>query len=134
MPCPSSVLLLMTATHRTGLPDPGWSLWLLLGQLCHLKPCLPQLAPAMHEMVVVLLSHLWWRSAVFQNNTESQAGQVLVSLPETRVVIMVGHFQMKQHLHNNSGCELKLQISSFSLGAKAHARKLRNCRACVSHI
>ena len=30
------------------------------------------------------------------------------------------------HWHENSSCELKLQISSFSLGAKAHAIKLKN--------
>ena len=38
--------------------------------------------PAMHQVVVVLLCHLWWRSPVFPNNTKSQANQVLVSLPE----------------------------------------------------
>ena len=58
VPHPRSVLLLTTGACRTGLPDLGWSLWLLFGQLCHLKPCLPQLAPAMHEMVVVPLSSL----------------------------------------------------------------------------
>ena len=30
--------------------------------------------------------------------------------------------------------ELKLQIGSFSLGTKAHARKLRNNWVCISHI
>ena len=69
--------------HRTGRPNLGQLLQLLLGHLCHLKPCLPQLAPATHEGVVVSLLHLWWRSPVFPNSTESQASQVLASLPET---------------------------------------------------
>ena len=38
------------------------------------------------------------------------------------------------HWHKNSGHELKLQINSFSLDAKAHARKLRNYRACVNCV
>ena len=91
----------MTATHRTGGPDLGQSLGLLLGQLCHLKPCLPQLVPAMHEMVVVLLSCLWWRSPVFPNNTKSQASQLLVSLLETGMVMRMGHFQMPLDLHGH---------------------------------
>ena len=74
MPHPSSVLLPTTTAHKTGWPDLHWSLQLLLGQLCHLKPCLQQLAPAMHEIVVVLLSHLQWKSPVFSENTKSQAG------------------------------------------------------------
>ena len=76
----SSVLLLMTASHRTEWPNLGQSLWLLLGQLCHLKPCLPQLVPAMHEVVVVSLSHFWWRSLAFPHNTKSQASHLLVFL------------------------------------------------------
>ena len=104
MPHPNSVLLLTTATHKSGWPNLGQSLWLLLGQLCHLKPCLPQLMPAMHEMVVVLLSHLWWRSPVFPNNNYSQASQVLVSLPETSMVIMMGCFQMPLDLQGHLSC------------------------------
>ena len=38
------------------------------------------------------------------------------------------------HWHRNSGCKLKLWISLFSLGAKAHARKLRNDWACAIHL
>ena len=68
-PHPSSVLLLTTTTCRTGWPNLGQSLWLLLGQLCHLEPCLPQLVPSMNEVVVVSLSHVWWRPPVFPNNT-----------------------------------------------------------------
>ena len=63
-------------------------------QLCHLKPCLPWLAPAMHEVVVALLSHLQWRLPVFPNNTNSQASQVLVSFPETGMVNVMGCFQI----------------------------------------
>ena len=44
MSCPSSVLL-MIAACRTGWPGLGQSLLLLLGQICHLRPYLPQLAP-----------------------------------------------------------------------------------------
>ena len=165
---PSSVLLLMTAVCRTGWPDLGWSIWLLLGQLCHLEPCLLQLAPSTCEMVVVLLSHLQWRSPVFPSNTKSQTSQVLVSLPQTRMVIVMGCFQMPLDLQGhfshlvgwgcglqssywlqtsdhlgyaiwlpltqNSGHELKLSISSFSLDTEAHARKLRNYGACVSCV
>ena len=36
--------------------------------------------------------------------------------------------------HRNSNHKLKLQISSFSSGARAHARKLRNDWACASHV
>ena len=62
MPHPNLVLLLTIVAHRTGQsPDLGQSLQHLLGQHCHLKPCLPQLAPAMCEVVVVLLSHLQCR-------------------------------------------------------------------------
>ena len=76
MPYPGSVLLIMTITCRKGWPNLVLSLGHLLGQLCHLAPCLPQLAPAMHVMEVVLLFHLWWRSPVFPGNTKSQGGQV----------------------------------------------------------
>ena len=38
------------------------------------------------------------------------------------------------HWHENSGHELKLWISSFSLDAKAHARKLRNYGACITCV
>ena len=71
-------------------------------QLCHLTPCLPQLAPAMHEMEVVLLSHLQWRSPVFPGNTESHGSQV--SLLETAMVIGMGHSQMPQDLQGHSSC------------------------------
>ena len=97
-PCPNSVLLLMTITHRTGQPDLGLSLWLLLGQLCHLAPCLPQLVPAMHVMEVVLLSYLWWRSAVFPGNTKSHGGQV------SSLVTGMGCSQTPLHLQGHSGC------------------------------
>ena len=75
MPCPDSVLLTVIS-HRTGWPDLGLSLQLLLGHLCHLTPCLPQLVPAMCLMEVVLLSHLWWKSPIFPGNIESQGGQI----------------------------------------------------------
>ena len=89
-PHPSSVLLLMITACRTRLPALGQSLQVLLGQLCLLKPCPPQLAPAMCEVVVVSLCHLQWKLPVFLNNTKSQASQVLVSLPETRMVNVMG--------------------------------------------
>ena len=90
MPHPGSVLLLTTTTHKTGWPYLGLSLRLLLGQICHLRPCLPQLVPARHVEMVLLLFHLQSRSPVFRNNNMSQAGQVLVSLPETGMVNMMG--------------------------------------------
>ena len=90
----------MTATHRTGQPDLGQSLWLLLGQHCHLAPCLPQLAPTMHEMGVVLLSHLPGRSPVFPGNTKSHGSWV--SLPETGTVIGMGHSKMPLGLQGHS--------------------------------
>ena len=93
MPHQGSVLLLTIATHKHG--GPTWTLlWLLLGRICHLRPCLLQLMPVKHVEVVVLLPHLWSRSPVFPNNTESQASQVLVSLPETGMVNAMGHYQM----------------------------------------
>ena len=52
LPHPNSVLL-MIATNRTKWPSLGWSLLLLLGQIYHLGPCLPQLASARHVAVVV---------------------------------------------------------------------------------
>ena len=52
-PHPSSVLPLMIAAHRTEQPCLGQSLQLLSGQICYLKPCLPQWVPAMCEEVVV---------------------------------------------------------------------------------
>ena len=158
----------MIAAHRIGWPDMGQSLQLLLGQHCHLKPCLPQLVLAMHERVEVSLLHLWWRSPVFPNKTKFQVSQVLASLLETRMVNVMGCYQMPrdlqghfghlvmwgygpqsgywskasdhlgcsiwQPLTQNSSCELKLWMNSFSSGAKAHARKLRNYGACISHI
>ena len=39
---------------------------------------------------------------VFPNNTESQAGQVLVSLPETGMVNAMGHYQMPLDLQGHS--------------------------------
>ena len=101
-PCPSSVLLLMTITHRTGWPNLGLSLWLLLGQLCCLTPCLPQLLPVMHMLEVVLLFHLWWRSPVFPGNTKCQGGQV-ASL-KTEMEIRMGCFQMPLDLQGCFGC------------------------------
>ena len=94
------VLLLMTVTHRTGWPDLGLSLWVLLGQLCHLIPCLPQLAPTMHGLKVVLLFHLHWRSPVFPGNTKSQGS--LVSSLEIRMVIGMGCSQMPLDLQGHS--------------------------------
>ena len=94
--------LLITATHRTGWPNLGRSLQLLLGQLCHVTPCLPQLAPARHEMEVVLLSCLLWRPPVFPGNTESHGNWV--SLPETWMVIGMGHSQMPLDLQGCSSC------------------------------
>ena len=96
---PNSVLL-MTATCRTGWLNQGQSLWLLLGQLCHLAPCLLQFAPAMHEMEVVLLSQLLWRSPVFPGSTESYGSQVPSS--ETGIVIRMGHSQMPLDLQGHS--------------------------------
>ena len=61
----------MIATHKTGWPCLDQLLWLLSGWICHLDPCLPLLVLAMCEAVVVLLSHLQWKSLVFPNNTES---------------------------------------------------------------
>ena len=84
MPHPNSVLLLRITACRTGGPNLGQSLQFLLGLLCHLEPCLLQLAPAMHEVVVVSHLHLQWRLPVFPNNTKSQTSHVLVSFPETR--------------------------------------------------
>ena len=113
MPCPQSALLLMIAACRTGQPDLGQSLWLWLGQPCHLKLCLQQLEPAMHEVVVMLLSHLQWRFPVFPNNTESQVGQVLVSLLKIGMVSMMGCSQMPLGLQGHSshlvvwGCGLQ---------------------------
>ena len=101
-PHPDSVLL-TTATHSTGWPSLGLLLLLLLGQICHLKPCLPQLVPALHEGVVVLLLHLWWRSPVFPNNTKSQADQVLVSFTETRMGNVMGYYQMPLDLQGHFG-------------------------------
>ena len=97
MPCPNSVLLMITAC-RTGWLDLAQSLWLLLGLLCHLEPCLLQLALAMHVVVVVSLFHLQWRLLAFPNNTQSQGSQVLASLLEIRMVNVMGHFQMPQGL------------------------------------
>ena len=136
----------MTIAHRTGQPNLGLSLWLLLGQLCHLIPYLPQLAPAMHGLKLVLLFYLWWRSPVFPGNTESQSSWV--SSLETRMVTGIGCSQMPLdlqghsghlvgqgcgplsgywfqvsvclvtqsgcHWHENSGHELKLQMSSYN--------------------
>ena len=96
-PHPDPVLLLMTVIHRTGWPKLGLSLQLLLGQLGHLAPCLPQLAPAMHVMEVVLLFCPWWRSPVFPGNTECQGSWV--SLPETGM----GCSQMPLDLQGHSG-------------------------------
>ena len=110
-PCPNSVLFLTIAAHRAGWPNLGQSQQLLL---CHLKPCLQQLAPAMHEVVVVSLFHLQWRLPVFPNNTESQAGQVLISLLETRMVNMMGHFQMPLGLLGHFGCMVELGWGSQS--------------------
>ena len=102
-PQPSSILLLMTATCRRGWLCLGQSLQLLSGQICHLKPSLLLLAPAMYEVVVVSLSHLWWKSPVFLNNTESWNNQVLVSLPETGMMNMMGYFQMPLYLQGHFG-------------------------------
>ena len=104
MPHPSSVLLLMIATHKTGWPNLGLSLWLLLGWICHLRPCLPQLVPGRHVGVVVSLHHLQSRSPVFPNNTESQADEVLASLPETGIVNMMACYQMPLDPLGHSGC------------------------------
>ena len=118
IPCPSSVLLLMIAAHRTGWPNLGCSLWLLLGQLCHIKPCLPQLVPAMCEGVVVSLLQLQWRSPTFPNNTKAQAGQVLASLLETKLVNVMGCYLMPLDLQGHfghlvvSGVALSLDIDS----------------------
>ena len=112
MPCPGSVLLLMTITHGTGWPNLGLSLWLLLGQLCHLTPYLPQLAPAMHVMEVVLLYYLWWILPVFPGNTESQGSWV--SSPETGMVIKMGHSQMPLDLQGHSSCLMGLGCGPLS--------------------
>ena len=95
---------LMIAACRTGLPGQGLLLLPVLGQICHLRPRLLQLAPARHEGMVVSLPHLWWRSPVFPNNTESQVDQVLVSLLGTRMVNVIGHSQMPLDLQGHSGC------------------------------
>ena len=91
----------MTVAHRTGWSDLGLSPQLLLGQLCPLAPCLPQLVPVMHVMEVVLLFCLWWRPPVVPDNTESHGGQV--SLLETGMVIRMGCSQMPLDLQGYSG-------------------------------
>ena len=65
-PHPGSVLLMIT-THKTGQPDLGQSLQLLLSWICHLRPCLPQLVPARCVGVVVLFpifsqGHLYFQT------------------------------------------------------------------------
>ena len=47
IPLPSYVLLEI-AFHKTGWPSLGPSLLLLLGNICHLRACLPPLVPARH--------------------------------------------------------------------------------------
>ena len=101
---PSSVFLLMITACRRGWPNLGQSIQVLLGQLCHLKPYLPQLVPAMHEVVVVSLCHSQWRLPVFPNNTKSQASQVLVSLLETGMGNVMGCFQMPHDLLDHFSC------------------------------
>ena len=81
-------------THRTKWPGLGWSLLLLLGQICHLRPCLPLLTPARHVGVVVSFPHPWQRSPVFPSSTESQGSQVLVSSMATVMVNMIGCYQI----------------------------------------
>ena len=88
----------------------------MLGQLCHLTPCLPQLVPAMYEMEVVLLSHLQWRSFVFPSNTKFHGSQV--SSLETGMAIGMGHFQTSLDLWGHlatwwgEGVALHLDIDS----------------------
>ena len=93
-PHPGSILLSITATCRTGWPCLGLSPWLLSGEICHLKPCLPLLAHAAHV----------WRSPLFPNITESQANWVLVSLVVTGMLNVMGYFQMPLDLQSHFGC------------------------------
>ena len=101
VPCSISILLLAITIHRKGWHCLGQSLWLLSGLICHLEPCLLWLEPATCERVVVSLLYLWWRSPIFPNNTESQADQVLVSLPETGMMNVMGCFQMPLDLQGH---------------------------------
>ena len=98
----NSFLLLMITAQWTEWPGLGLSLPPLSGQICHLVTCPPQAASTRHEEVVVSLPHLWWRSPVFPNNTESQASQMLVSLLETGMVNMMGCSQMPLDLQGHS--------------------------------
>ena len=102
LPHPGSVFLPMITTHRTKYHILGQSLWHPLGQLCLPKPCLPWLASAMHEMVVVSLCHPQWKPPVFLNNSRSKGNWV--SSSETGMVIRMGCSQTPLDLQDHSGC------------------------------